>query len=101
MVRGHEATPLVVGDTMYLVTPFPNLLFALDLKQPGGATKWVYRPDPDPAAFGLPTEDDGSRDDPLMGQNIISGTTYEFDFDAMRAASALLITGMRLAAAKR
>ena len=53
MVRGHEASPLVVGDTMYLVTPFPNVLYALDLKQPGGATKWVYRPDPDPAAQGV------------------------------------------------
>ncbi|HYC58727.1 MAG TPA: methanol/ethanol family PQQ-dependent dehydrogenase [Thermoanaerobaculia bacterium] len=53
MVRGHEATPLVIGDTMYLVTPFPNVLFALDLKEPGGATKWVYRPDPDPAAQGV------------------------------------------------
>ncbi|HJQ38498.1 MAG TPA: methanol/ethanol family PQQ-dependent dehydrogenase [Thermoanaerobaculia bacterium] len=52
-VSGHEATPLVAGDTMYLVTPFPNVLFALDLKTPGGATKWVYRPDPDPAAQGV------------------------------------------------
>jgi lanthanide-dependent methanol dehydrogenase len=52
-VSGHEATPLVVGDTMYLVTPFPNVLFALDLRTPGGATKWVYRPDPDPAAQGV------------------------------------------------
>jgi len=52
-LAGHEAPPLVVGDTMYLVTPFPNILFALDLKEPGGATKWVYRPDPDPAAQGV------------------------------------------------
>ena len=52
---------------------------------------YVERPDPDPAAFGLPTEDDGSRDDPLMGQNIISGTTYEFDFDALRAASTRIV----------
>ena len=29
---------------------------------------WLDRPAPDPAAFGLPTEDDGSRDDPLLGQ---------------------------------
>ena len=28
---------------------------------------------PDPAMFGMPTEDDGSRTDPLMGQNMISG----------------------------
>src|SRR4051812_18833720 len=27
--RGHEAGPLVVGDTMYVVTPFPNFLYAL------------------------------------------------------------------------
>jgi lanthanide-dependent methanol dehydrogenase len=53
LLNGHEATPLVVNDTMYVVTPFPNILYALDLKQPGGATKWVYRPDPDPAAQGV------------------------------------------------
>lgn len=49
---GHEATPLVVGDTMYIVTPFPNILFALDLNTPG-ATKWVYQPRPDPASQGV------------------------------------------------
>ncbi|HYH09581.1 MAG TPA: methanol/ethanol family PQQ-dependent dehydrogenase [Thermoanaerobaculia bacterium] len=53
LVNGHEAPPLVVGDTMYLVTPFPNILYALNLREPGGATKWVYRPDPDPAAQGV------------------------------------------------
>ncbi len=53
MVRGHEGQPLVVADTMYLVTPFPNVLYALDLKQPGGAAKWVYQPNPDPAAQGV------------------------------------------------
>ena len=31
VLRGHEGSPLVVGDTMYLVTPFPNNVFALDL----------------------------------------------------------------------
>src|SRR5688500_15559240 len=29
--RGHEAAPLVVNHTMYVVTPFPNVLYALDL----------------------------------------------------------------------
>src|SRR3954469_20841976 len=43
--RGHEAAPLVVGDTMYVVTPFPNILYALDLKE-GGKTKWKYEPEP-------------------------------------------------------
>ncbi|HKR62769.1 MAG TPA: methanol/ethanol family PQQ-dependent dehydrogenase [Thermoanaerobaculia bacterium] len=43
-LRGHEAGPLVVGDTMYYVTPFPNELLAIDLKNPTGPMKWKYRP---------------------------------------------------------
>ncbi|MCU1245833.1 MAG: methanol dehydrogenase, partial [Acidobacteria bacterium] len=53
LVSGHEATPLVVGSTMYLVTPFPNILYALDLKEPGGVARWVYQPRPDPASQGV------------------------------------------------
>src|SRR5438045_998270 len=34
--RGHEGAPLVVGDTMYFVTPFPNKLYAFDLGKAGG-----------------------------------------------------------------
>ncbi|GLC23919.1 methanol/ethanol family PQQ-dependent dehydrogenase [Roseisolibacter agri] len=41
--RGHEAAPLVVGSTLYVVSPFPNELYALDLAN-GGALKWTYRP---------------------------------------------------------
>ena len=44
------------------------------------------QPAPNPAEFGLPAEDDGSRDDPLLG-NMISGTHYEPDFDALSEAS--------------
>jgi pimeloyl-ACP methyl ester carboxylesterase len=48
---------------------------------------WAHNPPADPATFGLPTEDDGSRDDPLLGQNPESGNTqYQLDFDAIRAA---------------
>ncbi len=42
-VRGHEAGPLVVGSTMYVVTPFPNFLYALDLTRQG-EQRWSYRP---------------------------------------------------------
>ena len=49
------------------------------------------RPAPDPAMFGLPTEDDGSRNDPLVGQNIISITHYQPAFDALRAASTRIV----------
>jgi len=49
-------------------------------------------PPPNPADFGLPTEDDGSRDDPLLGR-IIAGTHYELDFEALRAASTRIVVG--------
>ncbi|GAB2800497.1 alpha/beta hydrolase [Actinoallomurus bryophytorum] len=49
------------------------------------------RPAPSPADFGLPAEDDGSRDNPLVGQNIISCNYYRHDFDALRAASSRVV----------
>jgi pimeloyl-ACP methyl ester carboxylesterase len=49
------------------------------------------QPTANPADFGLPTEDDGSRNDPLLGQNIISCTHYQHDFDALRAASTRVV----------
>jgi pimeloyl-ACP methyl ester carboxylesterase len=52
---------------------------------------YVDRPAPEPAMFGLPAEDDGSRDDPLLGQNIVSSTHYQFDFDALRKASTRIV----------
>jgi PQQ-dependent dehydrogenase (methanol/ethanol family) len=52
-VRGHEAAPLVVNNTMYIVTPFPNVLYALDLTKPGAPVKWKYEPKPLAAAQGV------------------------------------------------
>jgi pimeloyl-ACP methyl ester carboxylesterase len=49
------------------------------------------QPAPDPATFGLPTEDDGSRTDPLLGQNLITSTHYGPDFDALRSASTRIV----------
>ena len=43
--------------------------------------------------FGMPAEDDGTRTDPLLFQNIISCTHYEPDFDALRAASTRIVLG--------
>ena len=47
VLRGHEGSPLVVGDTMYVHTPFPNNVYALDLNNEA-AIKWVYEPKQDP-----------------------------------------------------
>ncbi|WP_216206772.1 alpha/beta hydrolase [Amycolatopsis aidingensis] len=48
---------------------------------------WSERPAPDPAQFGLSAEDDGSRDDPLLGPAMLTVPSYELDFDALAAAS--------------
>jgi pimeloyl-ACP methyl ester carboxylesterase len=49
------------------------------------------QPMPDPAAFGMTSEDDGSRDDALLGQNMVSCTHYQPDLDALRAGSTRIV----------
>ncbi len=49
------------------------------------------QPAPDPAMFGLPAEDDGTRTDPLLGQNIVPSTHYEPDFEALRASPTRIV----------
>jgi uncharacterized protein YndB with AHSA1/START domain/pimeloyl-ACP methyl ester carboxylesterase len=53
----------------------------------------VSQPPPDPAMFGMPAEDDGSRTDPLLGQNIVTCTHYEPDFAALGSASTRIVLG--------
>ena len=47
VLRGHEGGPLIVGDTMYVHTPFPNNVYALDLNN-DGRILWRYEPKQDP-----------------------------------------------------
>jgi len=47
VLRGHEGAPLVIGDVMYVHAPFPNTVFALDLKN-DGKILWKYEPKQDP-----------------------------------------------------
>ncbi len=47
ILRGHEGGPLVIGDIMYISTPFPNVVFALDLNEPGKVL-WKSAPRQDP-----------------------------------------------------
>lgn len=53
ITAGHEAAPLVVNDTMYVVTPWPNILYALDLTRPGAPVKFRFEPKPVSAAKGV------------------------------------------------
>ncbi|MBO0808408.1 MAG: alpha/beta hydrolase [Actinobacteria bacterium] len=55
---------------------------------------FASRPAPDPASFGLPTEDDGSRDDPLVGLNMPSCPAHQHDFGALRAAPTRIVVGV-------
>jgi lanthanide-dependent methanol dehydrogenase len=51
--RGQESSPLVVGSTMYVLSPYPHILYALDLTQPGAPVKWQYNPKPDASSQGV------------------------------------------------
>ena len=54
---------------------------------PGEFTdEYFAQPAPDPVAFGMPTEDDGSRDDPLLSDRSWAVSSYELDVDALLAA---------------
>jgi lanthanide-dependent methanol dehydrogenase len=44
VLRGHEGQPLVIDNTMYVVTPYPNVSYAIDLAQTGQPLKWKFRP---------------------------------------------------------
>jgi lanthanide-dependent methanol dehydrogenase len=53
LVRGHEAAPIVADNTMFIVAPYPNPVFALDLTKPGAPLKWKFEPKPDASAQGV------------------------------------------------
>ena len=53
--------------------------------------EFAAQPGPDPAMFGMPADDDGNRTDALLGQNIVTCTHFEPDFDALRAASTRIV----------
>lgn len=52
------------------------------------------QPAPEPATFGLPAQDDGSRDDPLLGLHMTACAGYQLDFDALRAAPTRIVLGV-------
>src|SRR6266567_3186572 len=83
VLRGHEGQPLVVGNTMYIITPFPNVAYALDLTQPGYPLKWKYRPENSQAAIGVACCDVVNRGaayaDGKIVYNLLDGHTVAVD----------------------
>jgi pimeloyl-ACP methyl ester carboxylesterase len=55
---------------------------------------FATQPAPDPATFGMPTEDDGTRDDLMLGSNILTVTHYRPDLDGLRAASTRIVVAV-------
>jgi hypothetical protein len=53
VLRGQEAAPIVAGGTMFVVTPYPNVVYALDLSQPGAPLRRKHEPKPLAAAQGV------------------------------------------------
>lgn len=55
---------------------------------------FVHQDDPDPAMFGLPTQDDGSRDDLMLGVNMVTLPPYEPAYEALRAGAPRVVIGV-------
>jgi PQQ-dependent dehydrogenase (methanol/ethanol family) len=83
VLRGHEGQPLVVGNTMYVVTPYPNVSYALDLTQEGQPLKWKVRPENAQTAVGLACCDVVNRGaayaDGKIFYNLLDGHTVAID----------------------
>ncbi len=83
VLRGHEGQPLVVGDTLYVVTPYPNVLYAFDLTQEGYPLRWKYRPAVDANALGIACCDAINRGavyaDGKIIYNLLDGHTVAVD----------------------
>ncbi len=81
--KGEEAAPLVVDNTMYVVSAYPNNLFALDLTKPGAPMKWEYQPHPEPASQGVACCDVVNRGaaywDGKLFYNTLDGNTVAVD----------------------
>jgi alcohol dehydrogenase (cytochrome c) len=83
VLRGHEGGPLVVGSTMYVHTPFPNIVYALDLTKEGAPVKWKYVPKQDPKVIPVACCDTVNRGlayaDGRIFQNQLDNTTVALD----------------------
>jgi PQQ-dependent dehydrogenase (methanol/ethanol family) len=81
--EGFEAPPLVINNVMYVVAPWPNNVFALDLTKPGAPAKWSYEPKPAAAAKGVaccgPVNRGAFYSDGKLFLNLLDGNTVAVD----------------------
>ena len=80
VLRGHEGSPLVIGSTMYVHTPFPNIVYALDLND-DGKILWKYEPKQDPSVIPVMCCDTVYR-----GVAYADGTIYHHQADTTLVA---------------
>ncbi len=79
VLRGHEGSPLVIGDVMYVHTPFPNNVFALDLNN-DGKILWRYEPQQDPNVIAV-----------MCCDTVYRGLAYADDTILLHQADATLV----------
>ena len=83
VLGGHQGQPLVVNNTMYVVTPYPNVLYAFDLTKEGYPLRWKYRPAVSPNAVGVACCDAINRGasyaDGKIFYNLLDGHTVAVD----------------------
>jgi lanthanide-dependent methanol dehydrogenase len=72
--KGQEAAPIVTDNTMYIVTAYPNIVYALDLTKPGAPLKWSFAPKPAPASQGVACCDVVNRGGTVDGGKYIFNT---------------------------
>ena len=91
--EGALAVTEAIGETYQRSGFGPAMAqFILAVSHKGPMTlEFANQPAPDPAMFGMSAEDDGTRTDPLLFQNIITCTHYEPDFAALKAASTRIV----------
>jgi PQQ-dependent dehydrogenase (methanol/ethanol family) len=98
--RGQEAAPLVVNNTMYVVTAYPNFVYALDLTKPGAPAKWTFKPSPKAASQGVACCDVVNRGvvfaDGKVILNTLDGETIAIDANTGKAAWRTQVTDINL-----
>ena len=80
VLRGHEGGPLIIGDTMFLHTPFPNRVYSMDLKNEG-RINWMYEPKQDPSVIPVMCCDTVNR-----GLSYADGKIFLYQADATLVA---------------